>query len=243
MTTRKGIFIVAISDIKIKETIFALTESSRSLKPRKTILFTSKNIILNTYQSNLIDLVRISPINSIRDYSHFIIYKLHNFINSSHVLIVQWDGYVIDKNKWRNNFLNYDYIGAPFIPRVNDQEYSNNEKGAFFVIGNGGFSLRSKKLLAAPSKYKLKDNFNFTNFHEDGFFSVFHREFLESKGFSWAPFKLAKKFSIETIVSFKDIQSLPLGFHGKRMLLVVRVIKRIKILVNIFRKIKLLNYF
>jgi len=232
---RKGIFIVAISDIKIKQTINALTESSRSLIPIKTLLFTSKNINLNNYDSNLIDLVRISPINSIGEYSHFIIYKLHKYIDASHVLIVQWDGYVINKNKWRNNYLNYDYIGAPFIPRASDQEYSTNEKGGFFVIGNGGFSLRSKELLKAPSKYKLNDNFNFTNFHEDGFFSVFHREFLESKGFVWAPFKLAKEFSIESILTFEDIKTLPLGFHGKKMLLIVNLIKMLKI---IFRSLK-----
>jgi len=233
MSIKKGIFIVAISDVKIKQTIYALTKSSRSLNPIKTLLFTSKKIHLSNYESNLIDLVRITPINSIRDYSHFIIYKLHKYIDTTHALIVQWDGYVINKNKWSNNFLNYDYIGAPFIPRLGDKGYSINEKGGFFVNGNGGFSLRSRELLRAPSKYKLKDNFKFTNFHEDGFFSVYHRDFLESKGFVWAPFKLAKEFSIESILSFEDIKSLPLGFHGRKMLLIVNLIKRIKI-INIF---------
>ena len=61
------------------------------------------------------------------------------------------------------------------------QDQNNN----FYSVGNGGFTIRSRSLLEAPSKFSLEDNFENTNFHEDGFFSVYHRKFLESKG--WTP--------------------------------------------------------
>ena len=93
---KKEITIIAVSDIKIKRTINSLMKSSLSLKPYKTILFSSKRIKLNNKQANIIDLIKVERINSIEEYSSFIIYKLFNYIQTSHILIVQWDGYVIN---------------------------------------------------------------------------------------------------------------------------------------------------
>ena len=204
---KKEITIIAVSDIKIKRTINSLMKSSLSLKPYKTILFSSKRIKLNNKQANIIDLIKVERINSIEEYSSFIIYKLFNYIQTSHILIVQWDGYVINPKKWDSEFLKYDFIGAPFVPRDNDEKYCRDKNGAFYAVGNGGFSIRSRRLLEAPSKFQLLDNKEYTNFHEDGFFSVYHRSFLESKGFIWAPFIIANKFSIESLLSIKDLKN------------------------------------
>mgnify|MGYP001311785628 CR=1 FL=1 len=227
---KKEITIIAVSDIKIKRTINALMKSSLSLKPYKTILFSSKKIKLNNKQADIIDLIKVDKINSIQEYSSFIIYKLFNYIQTSHILIVQWDGYVINPEKWDSEFLNYDFIGAPFVPRDNEEKYCRDKNGAFYTVGNGGFSLRSRRLLEAPSKFKLLDNKEYTNFHEDGFFSVYHRSFLESKGYVWAPFVIAKNFSIESFLSIKDLIDLPLGFHGKKIFYLLFLLKIISFL-------------
>ncbi len=241
MINEAKLTIVSVSDIKIKRTINALIKSNISIKPSKTILFSSKKISLNKKESELIDLVKINKISSIKDYSSFIIYSLYKYIKTSHILIVQWDGYIINPEKWDTNFLKYDYIGAPFIPRENDENYCRDINGAFYTIGNGGFSLRSKKLLEAPTKFKLKDNREFTNFNEDGFFSIFHRKFLESKGLIWAPFDIAKKFSIESPLSTNELKDLPLGFHGTKMYYLLKIIKIIKIIkLKIFKFLKLI---
>ena len=216
------ISIIAISDIKLKETIKALEISSKSLNPTETLLFTSKSINLSNDNYNWIKIIKIDPISSIKEYSNFVIYNLYKYIKTSHILIVQWDGFICNKKKWDKNFLKYDYIGAPFIPRESDHQYSRDKNDSFYIIGNGGFSLRSKRLLEAPSKYNLKDNKDFTNNHEDGFFSVYHRKFLESKGYIWAPFFLAEKFSIESPLTFKQIKDLPFGFHGRRMFYILK---------------------
>ena len=231
---QNNITIVAISDIKIKETLNSLMISNSKLRPAKTILFTSKPFSLNNKQAKSIKKIKVKPIKSIKDYSEFIIYYLYKYIETSHILIVQWDGYIINTQKWNSDFLKYDYIGAPFIPRENEKNYSKDSKGRFFSIGNGGFSLRSKSLLEAPSKYNLIDDKYFTNNHEDGFFSVLHRNFLESKGFKWAPFFIANEFSIETPLSFKDFRNLPFGFHGKKLYYFLKIKNLIK---NLFFKI------
>ena len=122
------------------------------------LLFSSKRIKLNNKQANIIDLIKVERINSIEEYSSFIIYKLFNYIQTSHILIVQWDGYVINPKKWDSEFLKYDFIGAPFVPRDNDEKYCRDKNGAFYSVGNGGFSIRSRRILEAPSKFQLLDN-------------------------------------------------------------------------------------
>ena len=100
----KEFSLVAISDIKIKETIQALMKSHNLSKPTKTILFTSKSVSLKRNESKIISIIQINEIKSLKDYSHFIIYNLHKYIESTHVLIVQWDGYVINGQKWNKSF-------------------------------------------------------------------------------------------------------------------------------------------
>lgn len=228
----KQITIITISDIKLDKTLQALEISCKKLKPKDAIFFTSKNLTLNSIQKKYIRHVNINAINTLKDYSEFIIYELYKYIKTTHALIVQWDGYIWNEKKWDNKFLDYDYIGAPFIPRAFDYKYSRDKDGAFYVIGNGGFSLRSKKLLESATNFKLVDNKYITNFHEDGFYCVLHRKFLESKGYKWPEFKLAKNFAIETPLTFEDLKDLPFGFHGKKMLIIIIFIRYLKKFLN-----------
>ncbi len=214
---KKSITIVAVADTKIIETINSLKISSKKINSNQVVLLSSKNIP-RSHIFNGLKIIKIEPLKSLKDYNHFIIYKLHKYITSSHTLLVQWDGFIINEKKWEEKFLDYDYIGAPFIPRAKDFYYSRDIFGDFYSIGNGGFSLRSLNLLKAASKYKLRDQKSQTHNHEDGFFSVHHRKFLESKGLRWAPFSVAKKFAIETPLTFRDFFDLPFGFHGKKLL-------------------------
>ena len=239
----KEITIIAASDVYIKETINALKISSEILKPYKTILFTSHSY-LKSIKNDFILIEKIKPLRSKSDYSNFLIFELFKYIKTSHVLIVQWDGFIINPKKWQKNFLLYDYIGAPFIPRIKSLSYSRDISNDFYVIGNGGFSLRSKELIEAPSKYNLFDDKKITNSNEDGFFCVLHRKFLESKGFKWAPFHVAKDFSIESPLNICELIDLPFGFHGRKLFFLIRVKKLLKaftIIIFFIKKVGKLN--
>jgi hypothetical protein len=85
--------------------------------------------------------VDASHIRSVEAYSQFMLTGLADHIRTSHVLIVQWDGYIIHPEHWRPDFLAFDYIGAPW-PQFEPPHR----------VGNGGFSLRSSKLLEALAK-------------------------------------------------------------------------------------------
>jgi hypothetical protein len=79
---------------------------------------------------------KIRRLSTRSDYSRLMLYDLVGHVATSHVLCVQWDGFVLDATAWSSDFLDYDYIGAPW-PHFDDG----------FIVGNGGFSLRSRKLL------------------------------------------------------------------------------------------------
>jgi len=135
-------------------------------------------------------------INSRQAYSQFVLQELHKYIHTDFVLIVQWDGWVINPNAWQSAFLDYDYIGAvwPWHPEG-------------LRVGNGGFSLRSKKLLELTAESK----FAYKNLNEDDLICHVNRDFLVSNGIKFAPEELARYFSYE-----RELSNLsPFGFHGE----------------------------
>src|SRR5258708_19255912 len=83
----------------------------------------------------------IAPLASREAYSEFVLKKLVDHIDTEHVLLIQWDGYVVNPDAWLEPFLACDYIGAKW-----------SWHDAAERVGNGGFSLRSRKLLA-PLRY------------------------------------------------------------------------------------------
>ncbi len=131
--------------------------------------------------------------NSIDDWNRKIIYELPNYVDTSHCLLFHADGYVIHPERWNEEWLGYDYIGAPWPMPVDDYSY-RDEAGDIVRVGNS-VSLRSKKLMERIAKFEWKPYYGNTN--EDGFISVHHRKELESEGFKFAPIEVAVHFSKE----------------------------------------------
>lgn len=137
-----------------------------------------------------------SSINSKQAYSKFMLQELHKYINTDFVLVVQWDGWVINEKAWNPAFLYYDYIGAvwPWHPEG-------------LRVGNGGFSLRSKKLLELTAQ----EGFQYKPMNEDDLICHVNRDFLVSNGIKFAPEEVARRFSYE-----RELTNLEtFGFHGE----------------------------
>ena len=49
-------------------------------------------------------------INSRQAYSKFILQELHKYIHTDFVLIVQWDGFIINPDAWNDQFLSLIHI-------------------------------------------------------------------------------------------------------------------------------------
>ena len=140
-------------------------------------------------------------------YSIFCIKEMWKYIKTDFVLIIHSDGYVQNYKAWDEDFLNYDYIGATW-------GYKDNMN-----VGNGGFTLRSKKLLEIIKDYDIP-----LGTIEDDFICRKIRKELEVKhGIKFAPEEVANRFSIEAYGSkvFTDTQGFnattytnQFGFHG-----------------------------
>ncbi|MBU6259637.1 MAG: hypothetical protein KGL18_04005 [Burkholderiales bacterium] len=142
-----------------------------------------------------IETVTIAPLRSGADYSRFVLRELPDHVQTSHVLVTQWDGFVVDAAAWSDEFLAWDYIGAVWP-----------EQPASISVGNGGFSLRSQRLLAAGRDPRLVD------LHpEDQVLCRERRDFLQREhGLRWAPPALARRFAFEN----EAPRGATFGFHG-----------------------------
>ena len=136
----------------------------------------------------------IDRLGSRADYSRFMLRELATHIATTHALCVQWDGFVLRGDAWNPRFLDYDYIGAVW-PHFGD---AHN-------VGNGGFSLRSRRLLEACSGLPFDESQM-----EDIVIGRMCRGRLEEQGIQFAPEALARSFSYErTPPSGREF-----GFHG-----------------------------
>jgi Protein of unknown function (DUF5672) len=136
---------------------------------------------------------KIEKLRSISDYSDFCLRGMPRMINTPFLLVIQWDGYIVDASAWANAFRKYDYIGAVV----------HSKRGTF--VGNGGFSLRSRKLL------KALPTLPGSRLNEDVVICQIFRETLEKKfGIRFAPEKIADRFSYEDQYPGKST----FGFHA-----------------------------
>jgi hypothetical protein len=156
--------------------------------------------------------VEIPSINSLEEFSEFCVKDLYKYIDTDYVLLVQYDGFILNVGSWEDEFLNYDYIGAPWLVAVwsvRDFNFPESTLGTK-IVGNGGFSIRSKKFLETTSR--LAKEGVFKKYHpEDVAMCVWYRDKLEANGIKFAPVDLALRFSIE---GSKRIYEKEFGFHG-----------------------------
>ena len=147
----------------------------------------------------------IPEINSLNDYSEFIINKAHEYIDTDFAMCVQRDGYPVNVAAWDPQFLEYDYIGAPWTWAA---PIAPSECPEGRCVGNGGFSIRSKRLMEAGSK--LNYNPHDGDLVEDVYICREKGKELQSMGIKFAPVEIALRFSIEN-----QPWNGQFGFHGK----------------------------
>jgi hypothetical protein len=141
--------------------------------------------------------VAIARLASRADYSRFILKELAGRIVTPYALVVQWDGYVVDPAAWRPEFLRYDYIGARWPWH-----------GDGYTVGNGGFSLRSRRLLEAGADPRVSLD---SGLGEDKILCRLYRRPLEDElGVRFAPEAVADAFSYERAPPAGPT----FGFHG-----------------------------
>lgn len=181
----------AASSVNVAATVRALEACLAQIEFFACKLFTDAEV----HPSHpAIEVVRIPRLDSSKAYSQFILKQLVDHVETPHCLVVQWDGYVLDACRWRAEFLEYDYIGARW-PQFDDG----------YDVGNGGFSLRSRRLMEACREPGFKDDKA-----EDTAIGRTNRAWLEGKGMRFAPAVVADQFATERAGNL----AISFGFHG-----------------------------
>jgi len=124
-----------------------------------------------------------------------IVYDLGDYVDTDYAILVHADGYIINPELWNPEWLNYDFIGAPWPLPTDDFSY-RDINGVVQRVGNS-VSLRSKKLLQLPKKLGMEWKPFHGFYNEDGFISVNMRHVFEEHGCKFAPLEVAVHFSKE----------------------------------------------
>jgi Protein of unknown function (DUF5672) len=168
----------------------------------------------------------------IEDINRIFLHLMPQVVATDFNLIVQADGFAVNPQAWDPLFWEYDYIGAPFCGLWGGGPYWRSP-----IVGNGGFSLRSRKLYDAlldlRIKWRVEDwlahDDRLSNFgyylrnakgekclQEDVLMSLWARRTLETRyGIRFSPPELAGKFSLfqaHPLTQFWLGRSF--GFHG-----------------------------
>jgi len=125
-------------------------------------------------------------------------YDVPLHMRTSHALCIQWDSWIVAPEMWRDEYLDYDYIGAPWW-------YKDGMN-----VGNGGFCLRSTPFMRFIRQHR--DEFPCICDLDDDLYCRKYRSQLQDAGFEWAPEQLAQDFAFETVRPDKDARHF--GFHA-----------------------------
>jgi hypothetical protein len=215
MQNLKDVTLITVTGIDVEMAVNALLVSSefcdfaaiKLLSPSKPSDLPRKIIHVNT------------PPIDFAGYSKFMIESLNQYVDTEFCLVIQADGFLINPQIWQDSFLEYDYIGAPWPETI---LAPNTKEGRFTLdknrVGNGGFSLRSKKLLEICSHIRY-DQLKCLNKSEDLVICHFLYQEILGAGIKFAPLEVANQFSIESLLdSYHQDLTASLGFHGKQWL-------------------------
>lgn len=154
-------------------------------------------------------------------YSDMCVHHLAQLCDASHILLWQWDGFIVNPRMWTDDFLNWDYIGAP-VANPRWEMTANWLRGLGVTVGacevgNGGFSLRSRRFLEATASLSRT---GMTVSAEDVYICIERRAELERMGMRFCPMEIAERFSKDEY-SRRPITDV-FGFHGAKLFNEVR---------------------
>jgi hypothetical protein len=115
-------------------------------------------------------------------------------VETDFALMLEWDAGIINPSNWRPEFLDYDYVGAPW-------NTSDDMK-----VGNGGFALMSKRL----GQFLCDHRTEFPVYTDWDVCRTWRRQLERAGNFKWAPYGVAQDFSWELAPRSPN----SFGWHG-----------------------------
>lgn len=193
-----------------EKAVLALEYSSQNIDFKETLLISPSSPPLPHY-------IKHCHINKLTwdEYNKFITNELYQYFMTEYCILIQTDGFIINPHLWKDEFLKYDYIGAawdfekyPFQTNsISPKIIESKGIRGLNRVGNGGFTLRSKKLLETVANHPIK-----CSGPEDTFICHTIYDDLINQGITFAPVEIANIFSKDPLF---DIEST-FGFHGEK---------------------------
>jgi hypothetical protein len=207
MVSLENVTLIALTSVKLEQTVKALEYSCKGIK------FGQVKLVSDIKPDNLPGYIThefTNKMSNIDEWNYAAIYELGKHVDTEFAILIHDDGFIVNPELWQDDFLNYDYIGAPWpIPSDNFSFLDIN--GELIRCGNS-VSLRSKKLIDLPVKLNMKWESFHGYYNEDGFICVNNRHIYKEHGMKFADIDVAKYFSHETMVS--EIEGItPFAFH------------------------------
>lgn len=178
-------------------------ETSKGINFYNKIIYTPQKPDCETYDFEVREIKDLS----FNQYTPWLLSNLKDLFESEFMINFHADGMIQNRSAWKEQFLDYDYIGAPWEIFING--------------GNGGFSLRSRALCEGVSEIDLS-GFDFNKFtggeriiahNEDVVICRTYEKFLKHKGVKFAPTELSCKFSTEHFAHEEKDFYDSFGFH------------------------------
>ncbi|MCR4789336.1 MAG: hypothetical protein K5888_12205 [Lachnospiraceae bacterium] len=200
-----------MTSVLVGETLKAMEYSMRGIEFGDAVIITHKK------PRRLPEGIRYAHIEILDDIDRFnyeTVYNMGDYINTDFALLVHYDGFVVNPDMWRDEFLDYDYIGSPWpLPKEGDNVTYRDKDGNICRVGNS-VSIRSKRLMDLPRKVNIPWTPENGCYNEDGFICCRHKHIFEAEGMSFAPLELAIYFGHEHMIPEIEGKGIrPFVFH------------------------------
>lgn len=189
-----------------KDYYYLISNLQNQIKFHKFLYFTSGEF-LN------IDNVDNIPINKMNysEFNNFCFRVVPFFVKTEFALYTQTDGFPLNPHLWKDEFFQYDYVGAPWPNYWIKQIYWVDGLTGYPYGGNGGFSLRSKQFMQLSSQLDYAIGWN-----EDEYLCFEKINLFLEKSIKFSNIEIGKQFSLESNWSdhHNDLNQV-FGFHNR----------------------------
>ena len=195
----KNITLLSYNCVNPIQSVKALLYSSKDIDFAELILVSNKKPEKLPSNISFIE----TKYTSYEETSLFTYKNLPDIIRTDYMLSIHDDGFVINPHLWRDEFLEYDYIGAPW-------KESPNNLGRINRVGNGGFCLKSFKFIQLTRPLKS------LGLCDDGELTNWYYKYFIQNNCKYASVEVAMKFSLESRIPECEYNlNNCFGFHGK----------------------------
>lgn len=206
MKSLPNVTLIAFDGVNVAQTARVVSHCSKLIQFGKVLIVTDHpmQVLNHGFQPSEVMMTGFATKN---DYMQWEIMHQFHCVQTDYCLFVSHDGMIINPLAWEDEFLNYDYIGAPWPAWwIGKSVIGPN------LVGNGGFYLTSKRFLKACHDCAAAYRWGFPS--DIWRCQVMYHAFV-GMGLKYAPVATAARFSWESTDDGCGNKN-SFGYHGFR---------------------------